>query len=213
MSKPEKGLYNNERRAARAAQTRWRIIEAAIDSFSARGYAATTMRDLATAAGVSVDTVHANGPKPALLQAAVRVAIFGLESDKPIENYEIWAQLVSLTAPAEFLDLIEQTFSTTMLRVAPLWAAVEVAADGDPDVATRRDELIAGAVTTLRALVRTCAERGWLGGTLTDDQRIAALYTIGAPGSVHLAQRDLNLDADGYRAWMRRTLDWALLGS
>src|SRR5687768_10672498 len=81
--------YDRRLRAQRAAQTRRRIVDVAITAFAARGYAATTMRDLAVRAGVSVDTVHANGPKSSLLQAAVRVALFGVESDQPIETYEV----------------------------------------------------------------------------------------------------------------------------
>jgi AcrR family transcriptional regulator len=213
MSGTEKRSYDGRLRAARAAQTRRRIIDVAVEMFGERGYAATTMGDLALGAGVSVDTVHANGPKSALLQAAVRVAIFGIESDQPIEDYEIGQRLLRAADPAEFTTLLVDTFRRAIPTVVPLWSAVEAAADTDADVAVRRDELLSGAVATLRTLVRSCAERGWLGGPLTDQERVAALYTVGTPGSVHLVMRDLALDGEAYQGWMRRTIEWALFGT
>ena len=96
---------------------------------------------------------------------------------------------------------------------APLWAAVEAAADADPEVAARRDELLAGAIATLVTLVRLCAERGWLGGSLTEEERVAALYTVGTMGTVQLVMRDLGMQQETYESWMRRTVEWALLGS
>jgi hypothetical protein len=65
----------------------------------------------------------------------------------------------------------------------------------------------AGATATLRTVVRVCGERGWLRGTLTETERVAALYSLGTPGTVQLVLRDLNLTTDAYQGWMRRTVD------
>lgn len=211
MSETPRRRYDSRLRLQRAAQTRRRIIDAAITTFAARGYAATTIRDLAAAAGVSVDTVHTNGPKSALLQAAVRVALFGVESDQPIESYEVGQQLMSAPDPASFVTIVVEAFRAVP-PAAPLWAAVEAAADTDPEIAARRDELLAGAVQTLFTLVRLCTERGWLGGSLTEKERVAALYTVGTMGTVQLVMRDLGMQQETYESWMRRTVEWALFG-
>ena len=44
----------------RADDTRWRILEAAIELFAARGYAATSMRDIATAVGIKSASIYAH---------------------------------------------------------------------------------------------------------------------------------------------------------
>ncbi|MGV3713328.1 TetR family transcriptional regulator, partial [Pseudolysinimonas sp.] len=62
--------YHSPRRQAEAAATRARIVEAAGRLFVAHGYVATPIKAIAEAAGVSVPTVHLNGPKHALLIAA-----------------------------------------------------------------------------------------------------------------------------------------------
>lgn len=58
------------RRELQAAQTRADIVEAARRLFTAQGYAATSVRDVAKAANVSLQTVYDSvGPKPDLLVA------------------------------------------------------------------------------------------------------------------------------------------------
>ncbi|GAA4401436.1 TetR/AcrR family transcriptional regulator [Tsukamurella soli] len=58
-------------RAAARADTRRRVLAAADESFRERGYAATTIRDIAARAQVSVGTVMNVGEKDALLIAIV----------------------------------------------------------------------------------------------------------------------------------------------
>ncbi|MCE3277399.1 MAG: Bacterial regulatory protein tetR family, partial [Propionibacteriaceae bacterium] len=50
--------YVSTTRSERAQQTRRRVIEAAAQLFVEQGYATTTMRAIAAAAGVSVPTVE-----------------------------------------------------------------------------------------------------------------------------------------------------------
>src|SRR3954470_4092484 len=51
--------YSSVVRDEQAARTRTRILDAASDLFLERGYARTTMKDIADRAGVARDTVHA----------------------------------------------------------------------------------------------------------------------------------------------------------
>ncbi|WP_328472935.1 TetR/AcrR family transcriptional regulator [Actinoplanes sp. NBC_00393] len=67
--------YESLRRATQAAQTRSEIAAAARRLFVARGWAATTVRDVAREAGVSVPTVYAAyGNKTGLVQALAEAA-------------------------------------------------------------------------------------------------------------------------------------------
>src|SRR5476651_1384870 len=66
-------------RAARAAQRREAIIEAALDEFIARGYAATRLDDVAKRAGVAKGTIYLHfKDKEALFQELIRTAIVPL---------------------------------------------------------------------------------------------------------------------------------------
>ncbi len=69
-------------------------MHAAAALFAERGWAATGMRDVARAAGVSVETVYANfGSKGDLLQAAIDVAVVGDSAPVPLRDRPEFSQL------------------------------------------------------------------------------------------------------------------------
>jgi AcrR family transcriptional regulator len=75
--------YRSDRRAEQAARTRAAILDAARDLFGRSGFAATGVRDIATAAGVSVETVYATyGSKAQLFAVALDGAVVG--DDEPV---------------------------------------------------------------------------------------------------------------------------------
>jgi AcrR family transcriptional regulator len=60
--------YRSERRKAQAAATRQAILDAARALFGERGYARTTVADIAAAAPLAIPTVYVSvGPKPTIL--------------------------------------------------------------------------------------------------------------------------------------------------
>ena len=64
--------YTSPVRDEQAARTRTRILDAAADLFLERGYARTTMKNIADGAGVARDTVHAVfGGKAQVLTALI----------------------------------------------------------------------------------------------------------------------------------------------
>jgi AcrR family transcriptional regulator len=68
-------------RAARAAERRQAIIEAALDEFVARGFAATRLDDVARRAGVAKGTIYLHfTDKEALFQELIRTALVPLIS-------------------------------------------------------------------------------------------------------------------------------------
>jgi AcrR family transcriptional regulator len=76
---PPAPLKPPSNRAARAAERREAIIEAAMDEFIARGYAATRLDDVANRAGVAKGTIYLHfKDKEALFQELVRTALVPL---------------------------------------------------------------------------------------------------------------------------------------
>lgn len=212
MTPRGKRRYVSEVRARRAAETRAQIVSAALDLFSERGYGPTTMADIAKAAGVSVETVYANGPKASLVQAAVRVAVFGMESDRSVLEYDVGARAVAAASPEEFAEILVDFAAQRMVRAAPVWAALETAADSDPEACARRDELVAGGVSALDDLVGLCAARGWLAGDWPKDERVALLYAVASPAPYSRIATAVRLDGEAHRRLLRHVIDLVLFG-
>ena len=59
MTAPVKRRYDATRRREQARENHRRIVDAATGLFAARGYAGTSMTEVAAAAGVAVQTVYA----------------------------------------------------------------------------------------------------------------------------------------------------------
>ncbi|GMA22960.1 hypothetical protein GCM10025864_07190 [Luteimicrobium album] len=70
------------------AETHARVVAAASRLFLERGYRATTVRDVAAAAGVSVGTVMTVGDKDALLVATFDALISDLQDGLPVPDSE-----------------------------------------------------------------------------------------------------------------------------
>lgn len=80
-----KRRYTSTRREQQAAETKQAVLTAAATLFAEHGWAGTGMRDVARAAGVSVETVYAHfGSKPALLRAALDIAVVGDDAEVPL---------------------------------------------------------------------------------------------------------------------------------
>lgn len=194
--------YDNSRRAEAAALTRRRIIDAATRLFSEAGYAGTRMASIAAAAGVSLDTVNANGPKAAILQAAVEVASFGSEGDKQVLAVDLGRSLSAAPDAAAFADVFARELWDFNGRVGPLWATLVSESLVDPDLAARRETMLAAVGASADAVVRMCSERGWATGTLGHAEMVMTIMALGS-ADTHARARAAGWDAARYLAWLR----------
>jgi AcrR family transcriptional regulator len=132
--KPRRG-YVSATRTERAQKTRERVIEAAARLFVQQGYATTTMRAIATEAGVSVPTVELLfGTKAQLLHVVIDVAIAGDDESVPVLSRTWAAEAQSAHGLAEFLSAVAQVLSGAQARSAGVMLAAYEAAASDPDI-------------------------------------------------------------------------------
>jgi AcrR family transcriptional regulator len=126
-------------RRERAKATQWRIVTAAYTLFCERGYAGTTMAQIADAAGVAVQTVYFTfHTKATLLSRAYDFAVMGEEPVDP--HRQPWYQ--AMTAEpivTEALRYLIRGVGEITRRVTPLYLVARTAADGDPDTARVMD--------------------------------------------------------------------------
>ncbi len=139
--------YRSPRRALQAQQTRATVLTTCRAMFAERGWAATGVRDIAAAAGVSVETVYATlGGKVALLIAALDGAVVGDDEPVPLDERPMFLALGEG-------DLAERTATAAALitdihaRTIGLQRALREGAGGEPALA----ELLAAQEENRRA--------------------------------------------------------------
>src|SRR5258705_3041801 len=135
--------YDNTRRAEQSRLTSRRVLDAARELLVARGPAAVTMRDMATHAGVSAETVYKTfRTKAALIKDVYDVTLAGDEEPVPmIDRPEIQA-VFGADSPRD--KLARDAFAARRVgeRVGPLLAKLLAAASGgDPGLAQVRETI------------------------------------------------------------------------
>jgi len=202
--------YDNRLRSERAAETRRRIVVAAAEMFRERGYSGTRIADIASRAGVSADTVNVNGPKSALLQAAVEVSSFGTEGEHLVFAFDLGADILRQVDAEGFASLLADAMVTLNARVASLWALLVAESLVDPELRVRHDAMIASIIRSADAVVALCEERGWTSGGASRSERVATILAIGSTDSYRRVRDDLGLGDEAYRDWLRRGILTAL---
>lgn len=125
-----KRRYESMRRATQAQETRADIAHAARRLFMAKGWAATTVRDVAGEAGVSVPTVYAAyGSKSGLAQALADAAALTADRARQL------AELESAAGPADQLGAMVAFDRRLFERAGDVIALVREAGRTDPDLA------------------------------------------------------------------------------
>lgn len=116
------------------------MLDAAAACFIESGYATVTMKQIATRAGVAVETVYAQGSKAALLLAAVDRVLVGDDEPVPVmERPELRAALAASDAD-EVLRRIGAVAEAGLPRVMRMLFAFERAAGADPEIAAAHAE-------------------------------------------------------------------------
>jgi TetR/AcrR family transcriptional regulator, regulator of cefoperazone and chloramphenicol sensitivity len=155
----EKRKYESEQRAAQAQWTRAEIAHAARRLFVAKGWAATTVRDVAATAGVSVPTVYATyGGKSGLAWSLVESAV--LDAELPRQRDE----LAAAATPADQLAVMVAFDRRLFERAGDVIVLAREAGRTEPDLADAYENGRRGGDET-----RDQVFRSWPEGTLRTD--------------------------------------------
>lgn len=198
--------YRSQSRAAQARRTRERIVAAAGEQFAREGYAATTMRSIAAAAGVSTPTVElAFGTKAQLLKAAVDVAIAGDHEPVPMLARDWAARARAETSAAEFLAVVGRTLRPIMTRSAGVvLAAYEAAGSATADEALRAVTRRLGdqRAGTAGWIVDGLRDRAALRAGLTRERAVDELWLLMDPAVYDRLTRHRGWTPAAYERWL-----------
>ena len=154
-----KRTYQSTLRGAQAQSTREAVIAAAGRLFSEQGYAATSIDDIAAAAGVSRATVFTSvGGKPKLLKTALDVAIVGDDEPVPLPERPRSKAIRAERDPRKYLALYAEMVTEMDGRMAGIHEALRGAAGVDPDARALWESHLAqhrqGAANVIADLMR-----------------------------------------------------------
>jgi AcrR family transcriptional regulator len=144
------------------------VCDAAQELFTTNGYLATTIEDIATAAGVARPTVFsAVGSKPAILKAVIDRAMAGDEAPVAVAERPWYHEAVGEPDPERAITLHVRNICRIVGRVVALLRALETAATVDTDAAAlwagtrrqRRDGTAAIAADIASKAALRCQEK------------------------------------------------------
>ena len=151
--------YDSPLRQENAAVTRLRVIRAATALFSERGWTGTSIRQVAKAAGVAVETVYASvGGKLDLLAAAVDVGVAGDAGPLPLRARPEFRKLAAGDRRAR-LDAVGQLVARINARAGGLLRALQEAAFSDAGAARLQARGLASERADVEQGMRLVLER------------------------------------------------------
>jgi len=195
--------YNASGRRAAAEERRRRIIAAAARLFGERGWAGTTLAEIAAEAGVSLELLTKTfGTKAALFQAALSQV--GFEGYADVAEAFDGLHLDAVEDPERRLDAIVDFTCATMERLAPLVPVLVSGAEQNPVL---RDAMLAARAAHARS--SAAAVRVLVGVTAPEDAPDEVYVLTRAETYLAFVQQR-GWEPLRYAAWLRRSLRQAV---
>jgi AcrR family transcriptional regulator len=211
--------YHAPQRAERAAVTRRAVVEAARALFTAQGYAATTVGQIAERAGVAVDTLYAAvGRKPLLLREVVETVISDEDGPVPAEQRGYVRAIRAAATAGEKIDLYAAALARTGPRAAPVFLALRDAAARDATCAALHTEITERRAANMRLFAADLRATGELRPDLSDDDVADIVWSMNAADYYALLVLRRGWTPERYGAfladaWRRILLDAPVLSS
>jgi AcrR family transcriptional regulator len=184
--------YRSQLRAQQRTETRRAVLDAARQLFEANGWAETSMRDLAAAAGVSVETIYSHfSSKGGVLRAVADTAVVGDDAPVPLAERPEFRAIGRGRRAARL---------AVHARTAPIAKLLRQAAPGDDEIIqmlTSARERQRADIADAMALI--------LGRSPTPRER-DGVWALASPELYLLLVEESGWTPDEYEAWIAEAL-------
>jgi len=204
-----KRVYRSPLREEQARRTRAAVLDAAGRCFLDKGYAATTMRDVAGAAGVSVQTVFGQGSKASLLLGCVDRAVVGDDEEVALAAREPFRRFAEASDRAGKLAAFRDIARRYVPQTVPMIVVFADAAAGDPEVAEAWAEYEQRRRQDTRGLVGSLEP--WLREGLDVDTATDIWWGLFSHAPAHALMRGRGWSLDRYVDFLVDTVERLLL--
>lgn len=210
VSEVKRRRYESTVRQEQAAQTRARIVAAAGVLFEESGYARTSIRQIAEAAEVAVDTVYAVfGSKPRVLTAVIDERLRGGHG---VGNVMERPELLTVRDEPDQrrqIELLGNAMSRIVEQVGPVFEMMRAAAAVEPAMADVYAEMQGYRLRNMTVAIGWLTSRGPL--RMPDDEAAETLWALAAPDTSRQLRQHRGWSRERYAAWLTDTLTRALL--
>ena len=204
--------YRSAVREESARRTRQAVVTAAAELFTTRGYAATSLADVALAAGVARPTVFAAfGSKPALLARVLDEAISGDDEPVAVRDRPWFRPVWGAADPAAVLDAYAAVCALIARRAEAVFEAVRRAADAAPEVAELWQRVLDNRVAGARMVLEHLVTVGELRAELTFERAVDALWVLNDPSHHAALVGRRGWGEEQFRVWLAGQMRAALL--
>lgn len=212
VKSPRRRPYRSQVREDGARRTRQAVLVTAADLFTARGYAATSLADVAAGAGVARPTVFATfGSKPALLKAVLDLALAGDDEPVPVAERPWFRPVWEAREPDAVLAAYAGVCVLIGSRAAGAFEAVRRAADSAPEVAAIWQTMQANRRAGARMVLDHLVTVGSLRPGLPFERAVDVLWFYNDPGHYGALVDHQGWSARTFRTWLGEQLQSALL--
>lgn len=194
-------------RRQRAAETRRRMLDAAIACFTTAGYDGTTMAAIAERAGVAVQTLYFTfHTKAQLLQQTLDRAVLGDGPPVPPPQTEWYKAMQAQEAIRPALEHLTAGVTQIMERVAPLRPVFEAAAaePGVTEVWANAERL---RLDGYRAIIELLTTKQPLAAGHTPDCATDVLFVLLGPDTFRAFTHGRGWPLEQWKAWVTATLE------
>ena len=205
--------YRSAVREESARRTRQAVVTAAAELFTTRGYAATSLADVAVQAGVARPTVFAAfGSKPALLARVLDEAISGDDEPVAVRDRPWFRPVWAATDPVSVLDAYAAVCALIARRAEAVLEAVRRASDAAPEVAELWQRVLDNRVAGARMALDHLVTVGALRPGLSFERAVDALWVLNDPSHPAALVGRRGWSEEEFRTWLSGQMRAAVVG-
>jgi AcrR family transcriptional regulator len=206
----DKRKYSSAVREEQAARTRTRILDAAAELFLERGYARTTMKDIAVQADVARDTVHAIfGSKARVLTALID---HRLVPDGSVTNVTQLPEALAIkdeVDQSKQIELFAKFIAGISTELRPVFEILRTASAVEPEMATVFEEMDQFRMNNMQTYASWIAARGPL--RVSTRQAGEIIWALASLDVARMLCDELGWTESQHARWLSDTLIRTLL--
>jgi AcrR family transcriptional regulator len=206
----DKRKYSSAVREEQAARTRLRILAAASELFLERGYARTTMKDIAAQADVARDTVHAIfGSKARVLTALIDLR---LVPDGTVTNVTQRPDAQAIRDEVDQrkqIELFAKFITGISTELRPVFEILRTASAVEPEMAKVFQEMDRFRMNNMQTYAKWIANRGPL--RVSTRRAAEIIWALASPDVARMLCDEIGWTESQHARWLSDTLIRALL--